>query len=794
MRGPGGTLGSGSASAPPRGPGPHLVELRVEGWDRPIRLTGPGPWVLGRSGTAQVPFPRDPQCSREQLRITADNGRYRIEPLSTSTPTYLNGRPLASAESLAPGDEIRFASQRIVFVQGPFPIGPSGPTGPPERVPVRDGLVIGRLQEPGGVRLDHPNVSRRHAVLEVRGREVRLRDLGSTNGTFVNERRITRPISLAPGDRVDIGPFGLLFTGEVFELAERTGNVRLLGRNLTRVVAAADGSGPLTILADASVVIEPREFACIIGPSGSGKSTLMNALSGRKLATEGQVLLNDLDLYADFEVVKRDLAMVPQHNVLHEDLTLRQALDYTGRLRLPADLTPEARAELVEQVAESVELRHRLDARIRNLSGGQKKRASLASETLNRPSVLFLDEVTSGLDESTDRDIMRLLRQRAEDGMTIVCVTHTLANIEECCHRLVVMGDGGVLVFSGPPADARAFFGISNLAAIFERLAEDGTPAWRDRFEASPIRVRERAAIRAGEGRTGSRAAGSGDAGSGATGKREGSVSPPLEPLRQLGILTSRNVRLLLSDGRGLLMAAAQAVVIGLLLGFAFSDLGGPDVVETSRSSLMLLLGLSAFWIGCNGASKEIVGDLPIYRQERNVNLSTGGFVVSKFAVSGAFTLLQVGVVFGLASLLAAEIPGEPAAQFGVLAAGALAGTTLGLLISAATDTRDQATTLVPLALVPQFILSKVIVPALPEAAVRASEILVTGYWIVEAMRAVYVETEGPVIVSPPGVEPPVEMTVAAASLEAAGYILLHGLLFLLLAYLVTMHRSRARN
>jgi ABC transport system ATP-binding/permease protein len=769
-------------SGSPRAKGLPTVELRVEGHEAPIRLTGPGPWVAGRGGSAQVPFPQDPQCSREQLRITAQNGRYRIEPLSTHTPTYLNGRPLASGEPLASGDEIRFAAQRIVFVDSSLG---SGPSGPPTRFAVRDGLIIGRLQESGGVRLDHPNVSRRHAVLEVRGGEVRVRDLGSTNGTFVNGRRIARPTSLASGDRVDIGPFGLLFTGEAFEVAERTGNVRLLGRNLTRVVAAADGSGPLTILDDASVVIEPREFACIIGPSGSGKSTLMNALSGRELATAGQVLLNDLDLYSDFEVVKRDLAMVPQHNVLHEALTLRQALEYTGRLRLPVDLSPDAREELVERVAESVELNHRLDARIRTLSGGQKKRASLASETLNRPSVLFLDEVTSGLDESTDRDIMRLLRQLAEDGMTIVCVTHTLANIQECCHRLVVMGEGGVLVFSGPPAEARAFFGVSNLSAIFGRLAEDGTPVWRNRFEASPIRVQEREAIRAGEGRA---------AGSGAAGENDSSGTSLLEPLRQLGVLTSRNVRLLLSDGRGLLMAAAQCVVIGLLLGLAFSDLGGPEVVETSRSSFMLLLGLSALWIGCNGASKEIVGDLPIYRQERNVNLSTAGFVVSKFTVSGVFTLVQVGVVFGLALLLAQEIPGDPAAQLGVLAAGALAGTTLGLLISAATDTRDQATTLVPLALVPQFILSKVIVPALPEAAVRASEILVTGYWIVEAMRAVYVETEGPVILSPPGVEPPLEMTVVASSLGATGYILLHAALFLFLAYLVTLHRSRPRN
>jgi ABC transport system ATP-binding/permease protein len=792
------------------------AELRVEGRHPAIRLSGCGPWMLGRGVRADVAFPDDPQCSREQLRITVVDGRFRIEPLSFHTPTHLNGTPLTGPSPLSAGDEIRFAAQRVVFVRG----GPDAPGGgpgggrselpdrvpatalatdrpaehgatrgsSPDRIPVRNGLIIGRLHGTDVVQLDHPNVSRRHAAVEVHDGGIRIRDLGSTNGTFVNGERIRQPTPLQPGDRVDIGPFELAFTGTSFERAERTGNVRLMGRNLTRTVAAAGGSGMLTILDRASVVIEPREFCCIIGPSGSGKSTLMNALSGREPATAGQVLVNDLDLYADFEVLKRDIAMVPQHNVLHEALSLRQALDYTGRLRLPTDLGPEARAELIDRVARSVELQHRLDARIATLSGGQKKRASLASETLNRPSVLFLDEVTSGLDESTDREIMGLLRQLAEDGMTIVCVTHTLANIEECCHKLIVMGEAGVLVFAGSPAEAKAFFGVASLSAIFDRLAEHGTPAYRDRFEASPLRAAQLDVLG-----NGGATAGSGTARK-AKDRGAGRSQALLEPLRQFGILTARNVRLLLADRRGLLMAAAQSVVIGLLLGFAFSDLGGPAVAETSRGSLMLLLGLSALWLGCNGASKEIVGDLPIYRQERNVNLSTAGFVLSKFTVSGVFTLLQVGVVFALTLLLAAEIPGDPLLQLGVLGAGAVAGTALGLLISSMTDTRDQATTMVPLALVPQFILSKVIVPALPALAVTLSEIFVTGYWIVEAMRAVYVETEGPVILSPPEVEPVVEMTVAASSSTAAGFVVLHAVVFLLAAYALTAYRSRPKH
>jgi len=803
---------------------PQAPELRVDGRSRPLALEGSGPWVVGRSADADLPFPDDPGCSREQARILQRAGHFGIEPISTRVPTLVNGHLLAGPVTLSHGDEIRFAGQRLVFSNGrgtegranggrandgahgegaatgvasgfhprstevASGDGHSGGPGTPGPIPLSDGLVIGRLAGPGIHRLDHPNVSRRHAALEVAGTEVRIRDLGSTNGTFVNGVRIDRGTVLRPGDRVDIGPFALTFTGTGFQQADRTGNVRLVGRNLTRVVPSTDGRGPLTILDDVTVVIEPREFVCIIGPSGAGKSTLMNALSGRHPATSGRVQVNDLDLYPNFEMLKGDIALVPQYNVLHEALTLRTALDYTGRLRLPTDLPAAARGELVESVARSVELQHRLDVPIATLSGGQKRRASLASETLNRPGILFLDEVTSGLDESTDRDIMRLLRGMADDGMTVVCVTHTLANIEACCHRVIVMANPGVLAFSGTPAEALEFFGVDALGEVFDRLAGADAGALRSRFQQTPLYARQVASL--------PEAAGGRGAAPGATGATRAPASPKaarrrsglLEPLRQFGILVQRNVRLLLAERRSLIMAATQSVVIGLLLGFAFQDMGAGPVAETSRGSLMLLLGLSALWFGCNGASKEIVGDLAIYRQERNVNLSTAGFVLSKFTVSGLLTVLQVLVVFALTAALAQEIPGDDLRQLAPLLAGALAGTALGLLISAATDTRDQATTLVPLALVPQFILSKVIVPALPTVAVRFAEIFVTGYWIVEGMRAVYAES--PVVISGTE-EAPLVALAAASSGEAVFYIALHGAAFLAAAWALTTWRSR---
>ena len=221
---------------------------------------------------------------------------------------------------------------------------------------------------------------------------------------------------------------------------------------------AATSSGVAQrILHAANLRIRPSEFVAIIGANGSGKSTLMNIMAGRALPSAGAVLLNDVDLHANFEALKQDIAFVPQQDVLHEQLTLRHALDYAARLRLPPDTTAEQRRVAVNDAARSVDLLDRLDQHIGSLSGGQKKCASLASEILNRPSLLLLDEVTSGLDESSDWEIMRLLRRLADDGMTIVVVTHTLANVAEFCDKVVCMGRGGQPTFVGAPVRGAGF-------------------------------------------------------------------------------------------------------------------------------------------------------------------------------------------------------------------------------------------------------------------------------------------------------------------------------------------------
>ena len=235
-------------------------------------------------------------------------------------------------------------------------------------------------------------------------------------------------------------------------------------------------------------------------------------------------------------------------------------------------------------------------------------------------------------------------------------------------------------------------------------------------------------------------------------------------------------------------MAAVQSVLIGGLMGYAFGNFGTGQERVNAQNALLLLLGLSAIWLGCNSASKDIVGELEIYRRESDVNLSTTAFISAKYLVSCAFTVWQLAVVYVLVAALADSIPGDRLRQFILLTIGAMAGTAMGLVISAFANTRDQATTIVPLALVPQLILAGVLVPKLPDLATAVAKIAVSGYWLTEAMKSVFITAEGPIRIMNARSGTLMNMRAEPAAYGAA-IVAAHALTFLLIAYVVTLMR-----
>ena len=179
----------------------------------------------------------------------------------------------------------------------------------------------------------------------------------------------------------------------------------------------------------------------LVGGSGAGKSTLMKTLLGIEPTTSGTVFLNGDDLRRNFDLYRTQIGYVPQDDIVHADLTVEEVLTYACQLRLPPDTNIST---VVDHTLEQIKLEHVRHTFIRDLSGGQRKRVSIGVELLADPKLFFLDEPTSGLDPGLDKEMMKLLRELADQGRTIILVTHATANLE-VCNRIAFMGRGGRL-------------------------------------------------------------------------------------------------------------------------------------------------------------------------------------------------------------------------------------------------------------------------------------------------------------------------------------------------------------
>jgi ABC-type multidrug transport system ATPase subunit len=451
----------------------------------------------------------------------------------------------------------------------------------------KDRLVIGRSAD-CDVCLPHPTVSRRHALLVRSAAGFQLHDLDSVNGVLIGGQRITEAVLLKENELVGIGPFLFCVANGIVYTVDSSQSLRLEARNLEKTIALKRGQ-MRKLLDDINLAVEPGEFVSLLGPSGSGKSTLMDCLNGRRPATGGKVLANGEDFYRHFDSFRQSLGYVPQKDIVHTQLTVYRALYYTAQLRLPPDTTPSELATRIQEVLDKMELQPHRDTLVANLSGGQIKRVSLGAELLARPCLLYIDEATSGLDAGTEARMMRLFRQMADEGKSVVCITHNVDNVDEC--NLILMLARGKLVYYGPPAEARPYFQVSRLSEVYDRLAEKDPQAWHDTFKACTLYQEfvakrletvpaPRPVITPAPPVAGSSAVDS---------HRTAKVSVPALPVgldgalprphhaplwHQFSVLTTRYTELIWGDPRSLRLLLLQAPIVALfvLLGFARRD------------------------------------------------------------------------------------------------------------------------------------------------------------------------------------------------------------------------------
>lgn len=516
------------------------------------------------------------------------------------------------------------------------------------------------------------------------------------------------------------------------------------------------------LLHDVSLTIPRSSFVAVVGSSGVGKSTLMYALSGIRPARHGTVLYNGYDYYRSLDTFSNELGYVPQDDIIHRRLRVKRALYYAAKMRLPADFTSAQIKQRINEVLQDVEMEYRADAMVYKLSGGERKRISIALELLANPSIFFLDEPTSGLDPGLDYRMMHLLRNLANKGRTIVLVTHTIMNIDVCDY-ICFLARGGRIAYYGPPAEAKNYFGTANFAEIYTRLEPTEThpsipEEAEERFRHSPyyqqyivhpqqeaqkvmmsMPVPERKGLR-------------------------------MHGLRQFLLLSHRYLELLKNDTGNFLLLLLQAPIIGLIL-FSLAWPGAFDptkvvqcptranilshtgpivsincqrVVNLLNSpqgktisqhlgktkdqifqnaimpnsgvdaqTLLFIMAFAAILFGCVNGVREIVKELPIYRRERLVNIGLAPYLFSKIVVLGVFSLLQSAILIFLVNSKSPFQQGiflPPLVEISItMALTSIAGLMLGLAISAIAPNTDRAMSFVPLILIPQVIFSGIL-------------------------------------------------------------------------------------
>jgi ABC-type multidrug transport system ATPase subunit len=568
-----------------------------------------------------------------------------------------------------------------------------GSSGPPPP----GSLKIGRATD-NDIVIPDVLASRHHATLIPTPGGTEISDHRSINGTFVNGTRVDSAL-LNEGDVVTIGNVDLVFSGGTLvrrtETAADTGTGGLDVRGVTWTI-----EGTKTLLEDISFTARPGSLTAVIGPSGAGKSTLARQIAGYTHPTSGAVSFEGHNIHADYASLRSRIGMVPQDDVVHGQLTVNQALMYAAELRLPPDTTKEDRQQVVEQVLAELEMTQHAETRVDKLSGGQRKRASVALELLTGPSLLILDEPTSGLDPALDRQVMTMLRDLADAGRVVLVVTHSLTYLD-VCDQVLLLAPGGKTAFCGPPSEIGPAMGTTNWADIFSTVAGDPQGA-NDRYLALSGPQPEPPPV-----------------------EQPSDLGEPVHTSlrRQFSTIVRRQARLIVSDRGYFIFLALLPFIMGVLslavpgtVGFGQPDPMGGSPNEPGQ--ILVFLNVGAVFMGTALTIRDLISERPIFRREQAVGLSTTAYLLAKVCVYTLFAVLQSAIMVSIVvwgkggPTQGAVALGNPSLElFATIAATCVASANLGLLLSAVAKSNEQIMPLLVVAIMSQLVFSGGMVP-----------------------------------------------------------------------------------
>ena len=667
-------------------------------WDGGSKVVNPGnSFVIGRDKAADIQVVGS-KVSRTHLRLEFDGVNWKATDLDSSNGSFIAGKPFQQTEIKdqisiflggMDGEEIRLHPLEIVSTKGDtkkvaIPKAKADQTlvatsiadldksyiDQASRIRLQQRIRIGR-DATNDWHIDDLVVSRFHAeIVQNEQGGFDLVDLRSANGTFVNGLLIKRR-ELVIGDLISIGNITRRFTSDGLDSPVGVEGVDIVAKDVSFSV------GDRQLLNEINFHLGPRTLTAIVGPSGAGKSTMLNVITGRTTPSQGEILIGGRDLHKEYGDLSQRIGLVPQADILHTRLTVKQALTYGAALRFPSETSAAEREERVLEVMEKLELTPRADLRIDKLSGGQRKRASIGLELLTKPSILVLDEPTSGLDPGLDAHVMETLRKLADDGQTVVLVTHSVDNLN-FCDNVILLASGGRIAYAGPSSTVFTALGKSNWAEVFRLLSSP---------EALLLSSKKRSGVTS------------------ATTQIAQEKIKKQSWIKQLATLSARYLRVIASDKYYLGLLAAIPVLVGAICYATAGKLGlGPGIPNKSglvlnpiaRSTLMILI-LGTVFIGLSTAIQEIIKENPIRLREKSVGIRSGTYLMSKVLVLGVITTLQA-MIFAAIVLFNRPLPEQGVffsnAYLEILLIISLLGLTsmcLGLVISALLSSTEQA-------------------------------------------------------------------------------------------------------
>ena len=636
---------------------------------------------IGRDKTCDIHID-SPLASRSHAYIRKnDDGTYLLTDNNSTNGTYINGVLLTGSKIIGVDDRIKIGNKSFTirdYLSNRLPKKAVKRVDFISLLNKKPEIVIGRSRS-ADYKISDFSVSMKHAKIVKRNNRYYIIDLNSTNGTFVNNKRI-KPQVFVPIDskdeiRISLKTFKL--NGDSTDLSEYSA---INTEQLTKVYYGKKGN--YVAVKSISFSIPSKSFIALMGPSGCGKSTLMNMLNGSNPATSGSVRISGLDLIQNIDYLKQIIGYVPQDDIVHKNLKVDKALYYAAKLRMIEDATDKEIENRITEVCNNLNItKEQRNSYVSNLSGGQRKRVSIAVELLNKPSVLFLDEPTSPLDPETIDNFLKSIRELAhKEGTTVVMVTHKPGDLKYV-DRVIFMGAKGYTTYYGDEKNMMKYFNVNHIIEVYSKLSDpDAAKQWYDKW----IKTNTAENLKSVS--------------------TENRKKQKVSLFHQFYWLTVRYANLKLNDKQNLLILLLQPLLIPLALVFIYGKL---------ELGIIFLMAITSIWFGVSNAAKEIVEEIPIYLRERMYNLKILPYYFSKLTILSLIALIQIAIYVAVLSMKYNN-PGDGEMVnlpqvFLFMFYLTFSATLLGLFLSVKFKTTEQVMSIIPIMLIPQIIFAGVV-------------------------------------------------------------------------------------